>query len=615
MPSAERAGGREGSAARLEALGGACLAVVGFAVLDAALVMVRDDRLLDPGPAARVFALCVLATVSAGAIAAIIVALGVARLGRPRRARGLAGGLVLLAVAGLVLDKWAFVHRYPYFHTLLAVGYTGAAALAGSVAALERLSRRTAGVGVVVGLVAALAGALAGPALFGRSQVVRAMVPEHSTWGRVIGGLWAPPVEPPGGPEPAAGACTFPPAQPVPAAADPLTPGASVLWLSIDAVRGDLGGPSLATTWPRLSAALPGAFRFDGAHAPGTRTTESVYGMLTGRWPHELSFRPTVADEHDQFRVLDDDDPRVLDPGSWRQHHPLPVLDEHPSVAAVLGRAGYRTGAVAVSLFMLPGTGVTRGFDEVDTETYRKLRAKELPGESFSAPTVADRLIAFIDAAPDDPRPFFAWAHLLDPHIPYEVTDPALADAPAPERYLAEIRRTEAEVARVVEHLRATGRLERTIVIVTSDHGEEFRDHGGLLHGTTVYQELLHVPLLLWVPGLEGRVVPERVSLVDLVPTLVELLGVTTGVPWSGRSLVPLLRGQPWSPRPLLGVSTLHETRTAIIDGDDKLIEHDTGAVELYDLAADPTERRNLADARPSVVERLQCMLRAAGAR
>jgi len=601
--------------ALLEALGGACLAAVTFALLDASLVMVREVRELDPGVTTRVFVLCVLAGATAGAVAAVVLSWLTTRIARGRFATPLAVGLAGIAVAGLVLDKWAFVHRYPYFHTMLAMGYTGAIALAGSLVGIGRTPRRLAWAGIGLTLSLVLVGALAGGVLFGDSQVVRVVVPEHSTWGRVIGELWAPDFNAPAGEDVESSECSFPSAEPVTSPASTSASGMNVLWVSIDAVRGDLGGPTLATTWPRITAALPGAFRFDRAHAPGTRTTESVYSMLTGRWPHELRFEPTVVDQQDHFRVLPDDDPRVLDPASWKQHHPLPVRDEHPTVAGVLEAAGHRTGAMAVSVFMLPGTGLTRDFGEVDTEVYHQLRAKRLRSESYSAAAVSDRLIAFVDGAPEDPRPFFAWAHYLDPHAPYEVDDPSLADAPAPTRYLEEIRRTEAQIARLIEHLRDSERLDRTIVIVTSDHGEEFRDHGGLLHGTTVYQELLHVPLLLWVPGQPGRVVDERMSLVDLVPTLVELLGVRSEVAWSGRSLVPLLRGEASPPRPILGISTLHQTRTAIIDDGFKLIEHDGGAVELYDLDADPTERRNLADHDPPRVAKLRCMLQTAGAR
>jgi len=278
----------------------------------------------------------------------------------------------------------------------------------------------------------------------------------------------------------------------------------------MDAVRGDLGGPQLARTWPEISRHMIGAFRFDAAYAAGTRTTESVYSMLTGLWPHELTFEPTVADEADNFRVLPDDDPRVLDPASWKQHHPLPVADEHRSLAGMLGDAGYRTGAAAVSLFMLPGAGMTKDFGVVDIEAYRGVRSGAIRSESFSAPALTDRLIAFIDAEPAGDRPWFAWAHYLDTHIPYDAdpTRPHEAKLPAPKRYLAEIVRTDAQIGRLLQHVVDTGQWDRTVVIVTSDHGEEFRDHGGLLHGTTVYEELLWVPLLLRVPGLIGRWCP-----------------------------------------------------------------------------------------------------------
>ena len=166
--------------------------------------------------------------------------------------------------------------------------------------------------------------------------------------------------------------------------------------------------------------------------------------------------------------------------------------------------------------------------------------------------------------------------------------------------------------------------LDHTLVILTGDHGEEFRDHGGRQHGTTLYEELMHVPLVISVPTERGspasrRHVSTPVTLVDLVPTILDLLGVSSAAAFDGRSLMPALGEAPsaLTSRPLFLYNTSYtesfDRTVAVVDGDLKFIVREKErTAELYDLRRDPGERTNLVDASAQVTETMRCLLRAA---
>jgi hypothetical protein len=265
-------------------------------------------------------------------------------------------------------------------------------------------------------------------------------------------------------------------------------------------------------------------------------------------------------------------------------------------------------------------------------------------------------------------RPFFLYLHYVDPHDPYDnadlasgrsVFDPdyrgtvsgrwvhgiylgkvSLSDPPADVRHLralydSEIRYFDRYLAELLRGFdRST--LENTLFVFTSDHGEELYEHGGWKHGRTLYEEQLRVPLVLrWDRGLPaGERVPGPVRLIDLAPTLVSAAGGRPPAAWDGRDLLLTLRGErPAAPAGPLFAQHFADgpTRAAVHAGRWKLIAFDRHApfappneherllweqerrrlrrVELYDLAADPQERHDLAAARPDVVRRLAPVL------
>jgi arylsulfatase A-like enzyme len=278
-----------------------------------------------------------------------------------------------------------------------------------------------------------------------------------------------------------------------------------------------------------------------------------------------------------------------------------------------------------------------------------------------------DRLTSWIDRHPK--TPFFAYLQAFDPHTPYEPrkpyntlwADPAgreehvkqiaklkpfvkrnfmyqqqlanrkemVAAGIEPEAFFdyhkdwydGSIRGMDAEIGRLLENLKRNGLLESTLIVFFSDHGEEFHEHDGVFHGQSVYGELTDVPLFFyWPAGLQGgAVVPETVRSIDIMPTVVQLSGLTAPAQMQGQSLLPLMTSssdQEWQPLPAVSenVTTLlgDVVATAISSGDWRLIHHtvipnaDRPEYELFNRRADPLNLENMAGEKPDVVERMK---------
>ncbi len=308
------------------------------------------------------------------------------------------------------------------------------------------------------------------------------------------------------------------------------------------------------------------------------------------------------------------------------------------TLAERLAAAGYRTGAVSENPHVAPIFGFDQGFEFFEGR-------KDFRGEAVVS---AERALQWLADLPPA-APFFLYLHLLDPHGPY-TPPPRIREAftrgltavrPPVERgrikplldgekavdlvpgdvrflealYDAELRSTDAAVGAVLAHLEQRGLAERTIVLLTSDHGEEFMEHGSLKHGYWLYEETVRIPLILHVPGAEPRRSSDTwVQLVDVAPTVLELLGVSVPKAFEGRSFVPLLEGKELGPQPLLFETRYKQAaRRAYRAERYKLIVDDkTGTRELYDLEADPGEREDLAARRPDKVEELTRRMQAA---
>jgi arylsulfatase A-like enzyme len=322
-------------------------------------------------------------------------------------------------------------------------------------------------------------------------------------------------------------------------------------------------------TSPHLDALAADGVVHTRAFAPAPWTRPSCGALLSSRHPPEIGLRGLRS----------------------RLHPEVPILPQF------LRAEGYATAGIVSSVHISAQYGFDKGWDRLDigasylrwTGVARALRRLRLLPRSdtyprYDAAELTDRAIAWLDARAGDEHPPFLYLHYADPHEPYappaaedrwrefageaaralaappsgpprsgRVHSPAEADALVA-RYDAEIAYFDRHFGRFLEALRERGLYDEALVIVTSDHGEEFAEHGLFQHGAAVFDEALRVPLVFWGPGRipAGRRVAGQVSLVDVAPTLLALAGSEPPEGLDGRSLLPSIdAGAPPEPRTL----------------------------------------------------------------
>jgi arylsulfatase A-like enzyme len=267
------------------------------------------------------------------------------------------------------------------------------------------------------------------------------------------------------------------------------------------------------------------------------------------------------------------------------------------TLAERLKRAGWRTAAFVAAYPVAAAFGFGRGFD-----TFSEGLSEAKPGyvAERRGDAVADAAIAWLRSSARAEGPFFAWVHFYDPHAPYD--PPETYRGRFASAYDGEIAFADAQLGRVLDELRASGREADTVVLVLSDHGEGLGDHGEATHGLLLYESTLRVPLVAAGPGVrQGGVVRQRVGTIDVVPTALALLGVPAATDLPGRSLGPLVAGRRLDQEALYAESLYGRLNCrwaalrAFTDGDSKLVTG--GSPELFDLASDAREERNRATA------------------
>ncbi len=405
--------------------------------------------------------------------------------------------------------------------------------------------------------------------------------------------------------------------------------GPNVLLVSVDTLRADhLGSYGYdRPTSPYLDGLALRGVRFTRASSVVPTTLASHAMMLTGLYPYQS--------------------------GVARNGFVLP--DEIPTLAELLSRRGYATAGFVSSYVLAREFGMAQGFGHFDDELPERttlLQHKTVRGSRETS----DAAIAWIRSARE---PFFAFVHYFDPHWPYEPPEDApdfdpgyrgsvrgsqaeiralrarlAASGGEPDRdvrhlvalYDAEIASVDAQIGRLWGALQEAGRSERTLAILTADHGESFWEHGEFIdHGETVYETTLHVPLLILRPGSRaGAVSDQPVSTLDLFPTICALAGVAPELPVAGVSLVPLLddpaaplprrllfaeatkpppgRGRPvagpagdrarWANLPWMKALRIGALKYVWTPGH---VWPPGGREQLFDLAADPAEMEDLS--------------------
>jgi arylsulfatase A-like enzyme len=281
------------------------------------------------------------------------------------------------------------------------------------------------------------------------------------------------------------------------------------------------------------------------------------------------------------------------------------LAPHHTTLAELLRGEGFRTGAFVGSLVLDPDRGLAQGF-----ETYAGVRADDASGGAIGqrrADAVVDEAIRWLN---DVEERFFLWVHLYDPHRPYDPPQPfqSIVDP-----YVGEIAFADSQIGRLLDRLESRGLLDQTLLVVAGDHGESLGEHGERDHGTLLYENVLRVPLIIRAPGFRPARIGAVVRLVDLVPTVLDLFGLSPPRV-DGVKLTGVMRGQ----GPALDLEAYAESVSAqrfgggplrtLRDARFKVIE--APCPELYDLAVDPFEMTNLYDERRPLADAMIRRLR-----
>ena len=345
---------------------------------------------------------------------------------------------------------------------------------------------------------------------------------------------------------------------------------------------------------------------FENAYATSPWSHPSYVSLLTGLWPFRHGARSA----------------EMVDGG-------LEFLPE------TLQDGGYRTEGYVDGSFLRPFLNMDQGYDKY--VSYRNGT-----GEMGNAEQIIDDTTQSVRTTKE---PFFQFLMLMDVHSPfwpknttafqdysspgyngslnlsehgqgdvYDLNHSALSEQEVDRMiagYDANIRYTDHHVGRLVDTLNETGKLDNTIVVITADHGEAFREHGSWIgHLRNLYDEQIKVPLIVYHPDLEPQRIEERVSLADIKPTLLDMVSIEESAEMDGRSLLPLIKEGTYSER-LIYSSTvgpgLRFDKSGVIKNDMKLIwDHESGEIQLFNLSSDPGELNDISDSEESLVESLK---------
>ncbi|MCW5889397.1 MAG: sulfatase-like hydrolase/transferase [bacterium] len=348
----------------------------------------------------------------------------------------------------------------------------------------------------------------------------------------------------------------------------------NVLFVTIDTLRADrLGcyGFGLAIT-PAVDRLAREGVRCSDAITSAPITLPAHASMFTGLFPPAHGVR---------------------DNGNYA------LAPEAMTLAERLRDAGYATGAVVSAAVLAKRYGLDQGFDAYDDDLWAEDEPELFMIRERPAERTAARAVDWLERTSPD-QPFFLWVHFFDPHQPYDVRAADLA-AMAPTPYDAEIAQADRGLGTLIAWLEEHARLDDTLVVVTADHGESLGEHGEPTHGIFVYDATVHVPLVFRFPRAlpAGRVYDGPTRHVDLMPTILGLLGLEPPAATQGLALGDALAGRIPAPTPVqyaearlaeegFGMAPLY----AIRHGGRKWIR--APLPELYDLGADPKELRNL---------------------
>jgi arylsulfatase A-like enzyme len=346
-----------------------------------------------------------------------------------------------------------------------------------------------------------------------------------------------------------------------------------VLLITIDTTRADrVGcyGYAPAKT-PHIDALAARGVRFAQAYSPVPLTLPAHCSILTGEYPFVHRVR------NNGFYLLS---------------------PEQVTLAEILKARGFSTSAFVASFTLDSRFGLAQGFDLYDDTFDRREALKSFRSER-TADHVASAFLDWIER--NGQKRFFSWVHFFDPHLPYSPPSPFDQEFKG-RPYDGEIAFMDREIGRIIAGLDGRGLADRTLLVLAGDHGEALGEKREIDHGLFIYESTLRVPLILCAPqGLsKGTTVEARVRLIDILPTVLDLLKIDSPRKLSGQSLVPFIIGrkkddlsayaESFYPRENYGWSEL----LGLVEGRWKYIS--APKPELYDLVNDSREEKNLAN-------------------
>ncbi len=379
----------------------------------------------------------------------------------------------------------------------------------------------------------------------------------------------------------------------------PRSDAPNLLLITMDTLRADAlgvyGQPLPAS--PEIDRLANSGVLFEHVMTSHSETLPSHATIFTGKWPFAHGIRSNAG---------------------------YLLSEHHVTLAEVFRRRGYRTGAEIAAPVLRQETRITQGFEhyrdinrpgvERKLVRYKTGKVREREHKIRTAKNITDRAIDFLRQSAGDS--FFLWLHYFDPHSPYAA--PALFNVRIPESpYHAEVASADHEIGRLVREVDRLGLRGRTLIVVTSDHGEGLEEHDEPSHSFYVYDTTMRVPLIFAGLGLPASVrIPSLVRTVDIAPTVLELMGMPVLEGIQGVSLAPLLSGDE-AELALTGYG--ESTRLTATFGIPVLRTIRKGRwkyihkvnPELYDVVADPGELADSASAHPEIVEQMRADLEA----
>ena len=351
-----------------------------------------------------------------------------------------------------------------------------------------------------------------------------------------------------------------------------------IILITVDTLRADrletygyAGTPN-----PAVNALAQDGVLFEQVIAQSPLTLPSHCSILTGTFPYHTGVRDQAG---------------------------FSLKPEHMTLAERLRSEGFRTAAFIGSSVLNAGTGLDQGFDlywDLPEQGPPERRGGEVMG----------RALEWMSAQGDSR--FFAWIHLFDPHSPYAAPEPyggRYRDRP----YDGEVAYVDSLIGDLVRHLRRHRFYDRTLLVFTSDHGESLGEHGESSHGMFLYDATVRIPLIIKAAGStwKGKVIREQVRGVDIAPTILQLAGLRVDDQIQGRGLLSLIRGR-WNQPELAAYSETyypyyHFQWSPLFSMRARGFKYiDAPKPELYDVASDAGERRNIIGDRPSMAAYLQ---------